>query len=153
MKGPAKLERPEIGFGALVKSAAIATVLAQVVGLVLMGLAGLISGAATAIEGVGAVFALPMTMVFFGLPAFLWTCGLALVAFYGLRSRGAARLVPLVVGGIGLAGMAWLFITQPPPTGAIPGYDQALALIVAWTLVVWAIYAQLRLFRRLTPHG
>lgn len=143
----------EIGFGALVKSAAIATVLAQVLALALMGLAGLMSGAATAIEGVGAVFALPMTLVFFGLPAFLWTCGLALVVFYGLRARGAARLAPLIVGGIGIAGMAWLFITQPAPTGAIPGYDQALALIVAWTLVVWAIYAQLRLFRRLTPHG
>lgn len=141
----------EIGFGALVKSAAIATILSQVVGLVLMGVMGLLSGAATGIESVGAVFALPMTLVFFGLPAFLWTCGLALVAFYGLRTRGAGRLTPLVVGAIGLAAVAWLFITQPAPSGAIPGYDQALALIVAWTLVVWAIYAQLRLFWRREP--
>ncbi len=143
----------EIGFGALVKSAAIATVLSQVVALVLMGLMGLMSGAVTGIESVGAVFALPMTLVFFGLPAFLWTCGLALVTFYGLRTRDLVRLAPLVVGGIGIAGLAWLFVTQPAPTGAIPGYDQALALIVAWTLIVWAIYARLRLFRgkRLGP--
>ena len=142
----------EIRFGALVKSAAIATVLAQVVALVLMGL---VHAATTGvkIESVGAVFALPMTLVFFGLPAFLWTCGLALVAFYSLRARGAVRLTPLILGAIGLAGLAWLFITQPAPTGAIPGYDQALALIVAWTLIVWAIYAQLRLFQRPAPRG
>lgn len=142
----------EIRFGALVKSAAIATLLAQVVGLVLMGL-GHAAVNDLKIESVAAVFALPMTLVFFGLPAFLWTCGLALIAFYGLRARRAARMTPLLVGALGLAGMAWLFITQPAPTGALPGYDQALALIVAWTLVVWAIYAQLRLFQRRAPHG
>lgn len=142
----------EIRFGALVKSAAIATILAQAVGLVLIGL-GQAAVSGLKVESIAAVLALPMTLAFFGLPAFLWTCALAIVAFYGLRARGAVRLTPLVVGAIGVAGTAWLFITKPPPTGALPGYDQALALVVAWTLIVWAIYVQLRLFWRRVPQG
>ena len=98
-----------------------------------------------------AVLALPMTLVFFGLPAFLWTCLLVLLTFYGLKMFGDVRLTPRIVGGIGLAVMAYMFITQPAPTGAIPGYDQALALLIGWTLVVWAIWAQLRLFRGANP--
>lgn len=134
-----------IGFGALVKSAAIATLLSQAVGLVLLGLMhGAING--FRIESVAAIFALPMTLAFFGLPAFLWTCLVAVLTFHGLRMAGDVRLTPRIVGAIGLAVMAFLFITQPAPTGAIPGYDQAAALIVGWTFFVWAIYAQLRLF-------
>lgn len=137
------MERFDVGLWALVKSAAIASVLSQVVGLIVLSL---FQSNVTMGERVAGVFALPMTLIFFGVPAFLWTAAVILASYYGSRLASFVWATPYLVGLIGLIWAAVLFIRKPAPTGAIPGYEQALSMVIAWTLLVWAFYAHFRLF-------
>ena len=138
------MERFDLGLWALVKSAAIASVLSQAVGLILLGL---MQDKGSAGDRLGAILALPMTLVFFAVPAFLWTIGIVLASYYGSRAIGFVWATPYLVGLIGFIWGAVLFIRNPEATGAaMPGYAQALAMVIAWTLIVWGIYAHFRFF-------
>ena len=95
-----------------------------------------------------ALLALPMTLVFFGLPAFVPSLAIIAATFYGLTAAGHRRLAPIVLAVCGSAWMAYLLLAKPTPSGAFPGYDQTLQFNVAGVLVVWAAYAYWRLALR-----
>lgn len=92
-----------------------------------------------------ALLALPMTLVFFGLPAFVRSLPIIAATFYGLMAAGHRRLAPIILAVCGSAWMAYLLVAKPTPSGAFPGYDQTLQFNVAGVLVVWAAYAHWRL--------
>ena len=92
-----------------------------------------------------ALLALPMTLAFFGLPAFMPALAIIAPTFYGLMVAGHRRLAPLILAVCGSAWITYLLVAKPTPTGAIPGYDQTLQFNVAGVLVVWAGYAHWRL--------
>ena len=126
-------------FLGLIGSILIATVLAQAAALLIVGF--------LQNEPV-AIGALPMTVAFFALPAFFWSTVFILIVFFGMRFFGAIRYAPL---GIGI--LAALFVAKSviaPPNSwqeQNGGYDQAVAMNIIGALVLWAMYAQIRLWR------
>jgi hypothetical protein len=127
----------------LITSILIACVLSQAVGLVVAGLASTVMEGK--IDGLFALAALPMTLVFFGLPALIWSLIVIIPTFYAFSWYERVALTPFAVFAVGAAILLWLFVTDPPPTGAMPGYDQAAQLFVAIALVGWALYARFHL--------
>ena len=119
----------------LIISVLVSIPIAQGIGLLVAGSFG------EKFVGPLALLALPMTLVFFGLPAFLPSLAIIATTFYGLMVAGHRRLAPLVLALCGSAWMAYLLVAKPTPSGAIPGYDQALQFNVAGVLIVWAAYA------------
>jgi hypothetical protein len=120
----------------------VACVLSQAVGLVIAGLASAVMEGK--IDGLFALAALPMTLVFFGLPALIWSLIVIIPTYYALSWYGRVGLAPFAVFAVGAAILLWLFVTDPPPTGAMPGYDQAAQLFVAIAFIGWALYAYFR---------
>ena len=92
-----------------------------------------------------AVLALPMTLVFFGVPAVIWTLPIIAATFYGLMAVGYRRFAPMILAVCGLAWIAYRINTPAPMAGGIPNYNQTLHFNAAAALVVWSVYGQWRL--------
>lgn len=129
-------------FVRLLLSILLACVLSQAVVLVVAGLAT--SAIHGRIDGFFALFALPMTLAFFGLPALLWSLFVIVPTYGVLWWFGRARLAPFVVFALGAAILVYHAIVQPAPTGAIPGYDQTAQVFVAFAFIGWAVFAYFR---------
>lgn len=128
-----------MSFLGIVGSVLVATILAQAMGLLIVG--GLQR------EPI-AIGALPMTLVFFALPAFIWSAVVVLAAHYGLKLIGGSRFVPLAVGMLAILLLAKAGISPPKSfSGEAGGYNQAVGLNIIGALAVWAIYAQVRMLK------
>jgi len=126
-------------FWTLAKSVLLACVLSQVV---MLEVAGIVTSLRTGdVGGFFAVLALPMTLAFFGIPSLIWSVLVIPPMYYALSYFGRRELAPVVVFLIGAAIAAYLAIAKPPPSGAIPGYDQTAMGFIAGSFITWALYA------------
>jgi hypothetical protein len=80
--------------------------IAQIVGLLLAGL--LQKGG----PGLFAIFALPMTLAFWGLPAFVMGSMMIMATFYGLKAAGRVGLTPIIMA---ICGAAWITSSASRP--------------------------------------
>ena len=85
-----------------------------------------------------------MSLAFFGLPSLIWSYLVIVPTYYAFSRYGRRDLVPFAVLAIGAGILVYLFVADPAPSGAIPGYDQSSQAFIGATLIVWACYA----FRR-----
>lgn len=130
-------------FWALLRSILLVALLAHPVILGTLGLASFLMDGK--VEGLFAVAATPMTLAFFGLPALTASVLVIIPTYYALSRYGRRGAVPFAVFAMGAGTLLHLFVTDPAPTGALPGYDHAARALAAATLIVWAAYAHFRL--------
>ena len=130
-------------FWALVRSILVVSICIHPIGLGLLGLADFLMNGRS--DGLFAVAATPMTLAFFGLPALASCLFVILPTYYVLSRYGRREMVPFAVFVLGAGTLLYLSVARPAPSGALPGYDQALQGFTAATLVAWALYAFFRL--------
>lgn len=126
-------------FWTLLRSIFVVCLCAHPILLGLLGLADALMRGQT--DGLFAVFAMPMTLAFFGPPALLG-CLLVIVPTYYAFSRYARRpMVPFAVFSVGTGVLLYLFVAAPVPSG----YEEAAQGFTAASLMLWALYAFFRM--------
>ena len=112
---------------------------------IVLAVAGLVHFLANGeIGGLFAVLAAPMTLAFFGLPVLIWSLLVIVPTYYALARLGRRKWVSFAVFAAGAGVFVYLFIADPAPSGALPGYEQSAEALIAVSLILWACYAHFR---------
>lgn len=130
-------------FWVLLKSVLLACLGVHPIVLSLMGFAVFVRDGK--IEGLFAVAATPMTLAFFGIPTFSTGLFVIIPTYYAFSWFGRRAVAPFALFALGAGTLLHLFVTDPAPTGAMPGYDQTAQAFSAATLIVWSLYAHFRM--------
>jgi hypothetical protein len=97
------------------------------------------------VGGLFAVLAAPMTLAFFGVPVLAWSLLVIVPTYYALSRLGHRNWVAFAVFAVGASIFVYLFLADPAPSGALPGYEQSAQAMIGVSLVLWACYAHFRM--------
>ena len=122
----------------LIVSVILSVVVVQAAALII---GGLLNHSGAVADRFAAILALPMTLVFFGVPALVIAAALIVSGVYALEAAGLTTYAPAVMALLGVGWIGAMAVIKPRQHDPMAGYRQVLRLNAAAALIIWAIYA------------